>query len=185
MSRSLAQRMNEPVGSWRHLRAIALLPFMNTVAIPSVLLTVWPVAASRSASSASIATTVAGVLLMGLGIVLAIHCIALFVRHGRGTLAPWDPTRELVGAGAYRYSRNPMKVGLFLILAGESLWLRSSVLTWWFACFVVVNVVYIRLHEEPGLRARFGEQYRRYCERVPRWWPVLATFSGQRREETP
>ena len=43
MSPSLAQGMNEAVGTWRHLRAIALLPFMNTVAIPSVLLTAWPV----------------------------------------------------------------------------------------------------------------------------------------------
>jgi protein-S-isoprenylcysteine O-methyltransferase Ste14 len=185
MSPSLAQGMNEVVGTWRHLRAVALLPFMNTVAIPSVLLTAWPGAASRSAGTASIATSVAGALLIGLGIALAVHCILLFVRHGHGTLAPWDPTRELVGAGAYRYSRNPMKAGLFLILAGEALWLRSSALAWWFACFVVVNVVYIRLHEEPGLRARFGEQYRRYCARVPRWWPVLVTFSGRRREETP
>jgi len=185
MSSSLAQGMNERVGTWRHVRAIALLPLMNTVAIPSVLLTAWPVAASRSASTASIATTIAGALLMGLGIALAIHCILLFVRHGHGTLAPWDPTRELVGTGAYRYSRNPMKAGLFLVLAGESLWLRSWALTWWFAAFVVVNATYIRLHEEPGLRARFGEQYRHYCERVPRWWPALATFSGRRREETP
>jgi len=184
MSPSLAQT-NGPVGTWRHLRAIALLPFMNTVAVPSVLLAAWPVAASRSISAAPIATSVAGTLLMGLGIALAIHCILLFVRHGHGTLAPWDPTRELVGAGAYRYSRNPMKAGLFLILAGESLWLRSPALAWWFACFVVVNVVYIRFHEEPGLRARFGEQYRHYCERVPRWWPELATFSGRRREDTP
>ena len=95
------------------------------------------------------------------------------------------PRASSSGAGAYRYSRNPMKAGLFLILAGESLWLRSSALAWWFACFVVANVVYIRLHEEPGLRARFGEQYRHYCERVPRWWPGLAIFSGRRREETP
>ena len=185
MSASVTQPAEQPVGPWRHLRAIALLPLMNTVAIPLVLLTAWPVAAPSSADAPSIATTIAGALLIGAGVALAVHCISLFVRHGHGTLAPWDPTRELVGAGAYRYSRNPMKAGLFLVLAGEALVLRSAALTWWLACFVAVNAVYIRLHEEPGLRARFGDQYRRYCERVPRWWPRLAAFSGRRREEAP
>ena len=185
MSASLPPRADERVATWRHLRAIALLPLMNTVAIPLVLLTAWPVAAPPSAGTASIATTIAGALLIGVGIALAVHCISLFVRHGHGTLAPWDPTRELVGAGAYRYSRNPMKAGLFLVLAGEALALRSVALTCWLACFVAVNAVYIRLHEEPGLRARFGEQYRRYFERVPRWWPALPILSGRRREETP
>ncbi len=159
---------------------------MNTVAIPSVLLAAWPARRREALSTASIATTRRGSAAHAVSASRwRVHCILLFVRHGHGTLAPWDPTRELVGAGAYRYSRNPMKAGLFLILAGEALWLRSSALAWWFACFVVVNVVYIRLHEERGLRARFGEQYRHYCERVPRWWPGLATFSGRRREETP
>ena len=98
------------------------------------------------------------------------------MRVGSGTLAPWDPTRELVSAGAYRHSRNPMKAGLFLVLAGEALATQSLALTVWFACFAIVNVLYIRLHEEPGLMTRFDARYRDYCARVPRWWPALRTF---------
>jgi protein-S-isoprenylcysteine O-methyltransferase Ste14 len=159
------------VSQWRHVRAIALLPFMNTVIIPSVLLLLsppppaWPVGA-----------TVAGAALVATGTALVAHCVHLFMRLGAGTLAPWDPTRELVLAGAYRYSRNPMKAGLFLVLAGEALATGSAALTAWFACFALVNVLYIRVHEEPGLARRFGAAYRDYCERVPRWWPAPRTF---------
>jgi protein-S-isoprenylcysteine O-methyltransferase Ste14 len=64
-----------------------------------------------------------------------------------------------------------MKGGLFLVLAGEALVTQSSAIAAWLACFAVVNVVYIRWHEEPGLERRFGERYRDYCARVPRWWP--------------
>jgi protein-S-isoprenylcysteine O-methyltransferase Ste14 len=121
-------------------------------------------------------TALAGTLLVAAGATLVVHSVHLFIRHGRGTLAPWDPTRELVSAGAYGFSRNPMKGGLFVVLAGEALLTRSPALTVWFLCFALVNVIYIRTHEEPGLRARFGVSYREYCARVPRWWPTLESL---------
>jgi protein-S-isoprenylcysteine O-methyltransferase Ste14 len=163
---------SEPVAAWRHVRAIALLPFMNTVAIPSALLLLFP-ARVPDWTAGPLATALAGTALSAAGVALVVHCIGLFVRLGSGTLAPWDPARELVSAGAYRYIRNPMKAGLFLVLAGEALATRSVALTAWFGCFAIVNVVYIRLHEEPGLAKRFGARYRDYCERVSRWWPAL------------
>ena len=171
-----AAAWSEPVAAWRHVRAIALLPFMNTVAIPSALLLRLPPAPSPEWTAVAVAAALAGAALAAVGVALVAHCIGLFVRFGSGTLAPWDPARELVSAGAYRYSRNPMKAGLFLVLAGEALATQSVTLAAWFACFVIVNVVYIRLHEEPGLAERFGAGYRDYCERVPRWWPALRTL---------
>lgn len=159
------------VSPWRHARAIALLPFMNTVIIPSVLLLLSPPPPEWPAGA-----TVAGAALAAAGAALVAHCVHLFIRIGDGTLAPWDPTRELVLAGVYRYSRNPMKAGLFLVLAGEALATGSAALTAWFGSFALVNVLYIRLHEEPGLAKRFGAAYRDYCERVPRWWPAPRTF---------
>lgn len=166
-----AAAWSEPVAAWRHVLAIALLPLMNTIAIPSVSLLLCP-----PAHALRWTTALAGCMLAAAGAMLVVHCIRLFVRFGFGTLAPWDPTRELVSAGAYGYSRNPMKAGLFLVLAGEALATQSVVLTAWFTCFAVVNVLYIRLHEEPGLAKRFGARYREYCERVPRWWPGLRTL---------
>jgi protein-S-isoprenylcysteine O-methyltransferase Ste14 len=156
------------VTPWRHARAIALLPFMNTVVVPSALLGLTGAAPPRSDTAV---LALAGAVLLAGGAALVAHSIRLFIRLGRGTLAPWDPTRELVDVGAYRLSRNPMKGGLFLVLAGEALVTQSSAIAAWLACFAVVNVVYIRWHEEPGLERRFGERYRDYCARVPRWWP--------------
>jgi long-subunit acyl-CoA synthetase (AMP-forming)/protein-S-isoprenylcysteine O-methyltransferase Ste14 len=160
------------VTGWQHIRAIALLPFMNTVVIPSVLLVLWTPQLPNATSMTTLTTLVA-LALLGTGGALVAHSIRLFVALGRGTLAPWDPTRTLVIAGAYRYTRNPMKAGLFLVLAGEALLFRSLALTCWLACFATANVVYIRVSEEPGLLKRFGSRYQEYCMRVPRWWPTL------------
>jgi protein-S-isoprenylcysteine O-methyltransferase Ste14 len=165
-----AAESSAPVSPWRHVRAVALLPVMNTVIVPSILLLVSPAPADWP-----IGATVAGAALVAAGATLVTHCVRLFIRLGAGTLAPWDPTRELVAGGAYRYSRNPMKAGLFLVLAGEALATGSAALTAWFVCFALVNVLYIRVHEEPGLVKRFGASYRAYCERVPRWWPTPRT----------
>lgn len=165
--------LREPVATWRHACAIALLPFMNTVVIPGALLLLFPPAPTPAWTGVSIAAGLAGTALAAAGAALVVHCIRLFVRLGSGTLAPWDPTRELVIAGAYRYMRNPMKAGLFLVLAGEALATQSAALTAWLGCFALVNVIYIRLHEERGLAQRFGVRYRDYCARVPRWWPAL------------
>ena len=170
------------VTAWRHAWAIALLPFTNTVVIPSALLARWPHPWGVPTAATAALLALGATLAFG-GLWLVVHSIGLFMRLGRGTLAPWDPTQALVGDGAYRHSRNPMKAGLFLILAGETLMARSTALLVWFACFVLVNAVYIRLHEETGLRARFGEQYRDYCDRVPRWWPKLAALKNRAAEE--
>ena len=173
------------VAGARHIRAVALLPFMNTVVIPSVLLAVLPPPLPHAPTSMGLFTTLVGLALLGAGAALVVNSIRLFVALGRGTLAPWDPTGALVTAGVYRYMRNPMKAGLFLVLAGEALLFRSLALTGWLACFATANVVYIRVSEEPGLRKRFGAPYREYCERVPRWWPTWhALRAAANRENT-
>jgi protein-S-isoprenylcysteine O-methyltransferase Ste14 len=172
----------DEVSLWRHVGAIVLLPVMNTIVIPGVLLTLSPPSGTQGA--AAFASGVAGGLLALGGLALVVHSVRLFIRLGRGTLAPWDPAQALLTEGAYRYSRNPLKAGLLLILAGETLATQSRALAVWFACFALVNVLYIRLHEEPGLAARFGARYREYCERVPRWWPKLPTRSERGAEGT-
>lgn len=172
------------VSLWRHLRAIALLPFMNTVLVPTAILVAWPPALPGDAL-AEWGVRVAGLALAVAGAVLAAHSVGWFVRSGGGTLAPWDPTRALVSAGAYAYTRNPMKAGLFAVLAGEALLTLSLPIAIWLAAFALVNVVYIRVSEEPGLRKRFGRAYLDYCEQVPRWIPRFTGRPAIARENTP
>jgi protein-S-isoprenylcysteine O-methyltransferase Ste14 len=171
---AVAGRQRRTVTAWQHVRAVALLPFVNTVVIPAAILaSTGGSGAADLGRPADAAVLAAGCALLLAGIALAAHSIRLFVRDGHGTLAPWDPTSALVTQGAYRYLRNPMKVGLFLILLAEAVLLRSLPLLGWFAAFAVANAVYIRVSEEQGLRKRFGLPYERYCARVPRWLPKL------------
>jgi protein-S-isoprenylcysteine O-methyltransferase Ste14 len=119
-----------------------------------------------------------GLLILALGTVLLGACIWEFARSGRGTLAPVDPPRELVVRGLYRYVRNPMYLSVALILIGELLLTRSRALLGFAgAWFVVVNLFVVG-YEEPALRRRFGESYRRYTASVGRWVPSLRARRG-------
>ena len=64
---------------------------------------------------------VAGALLAAAGLGMLAWTVTLFIRIGRGTLAPWDPTRKLVVRGPYAHVRNPMITGVLAILIGEAL----------------------------------------------------------------
>jgi protein-S-isoprenylcysteine O-methyltransferase Ste14 len=152
---------------WRHLRAALLLPVTVTVVVPGAVLwrtgtdvSTWPLA-------------VAGAVVLVLGLALVAWTVALFVRVGRGTLAPWDPTTRLVVDGPYRHVRNPMISGVLAVLLGESALFASLPLLLWFAMALAVNAVYFPLVEEPGLRRRFGAEYEAYRASVPRWIPRL------------
>lgn len=157
----------------KHVRAVLLLPFMVTVVIPALLIRFtsaanigWGLAVPLSALPMLV-----GVLLIAAGLWLVMQTVRLFAKVGQGTLAPWDATRKLVVVGVYRYTRNPMISGVMSILLGEAAFLGSAALLAWFAGFAIVNLLYIPLAEEPGLVARFGEEYLRYRENVPRWIP--------------
>jgi protein-S-isoprenylcysteine O-methyltransferase Ste14 len=141
---------------------------MNTVLIPGLLLLVVR-DQGNAGHSLTLALAIPGLLLIAVGLALVARSISLFVRIGRGTLAPWDPARALITSDIYRFCRNPMKSGLFLVLLGECLLSGSRALMVWTAAFIVANVIYIRWFEEPGLERRFGAAYADYRERVPRW----------------
>lgn len=112
-----------------------------------------------------------GLVATFVGVTILIWCIADFARVGRGTLAPVDPPKELVVRGPYRYVRNPMYVGVALVLAGESaLFHSTSLLIYAGVWFLIVNL-FVMLYEEPTLRARFGESYEQYRRSVGRWIP--------------
>jgi len=113
----------------------------------------------------------AGIPLLVAGGALAVACILTFLLIGRGTPAPFDPPREFVAAGPYRFLRNPMYVGGWLMLVGFALQQRSLSMLVFSLCWIaVVHVLVVNL-EEPGLRRRFGASYEAYCERVPPWIP--------------
>jgi protein-S-isoprenylcysteine O-methyltransferase Ste14 len=163
------------VDALRHLRAIALLPFVATVVVPVAIVVFagmrhigWGLPAVFWFLPFTIAA-----LFIAAGLALFVWTVALFASAGRGTLAPWDPTQRLVVAGPYRHVRNPMISGVLFVLLGEAALLGSLPLLAWAALFFVLNQIYIPRFEEPGLEQRFGDDYRRYRQHVPRWLPRL------------
>jgi protein-S-isoprenylcysteine O-methyltransferase Ste14 len=159
--------------AWRIARAILPLPFSATVVVPAVLLALSGGADPPLDGAARAAAIAAGGLLVCAGVALFVATVRLFAAVGRGTLAPWDPPERLVIAGPYRYLRHPMISGVALVLAGEAIALGSGAIAIWLAAFVAVNAVYLPLVEEPALVRRFGADYERYMDEVPRWLPRL------------
>jgi protein-S-isoprenylcysteine O-methyltransferase Ste14 len=96
-----------------------------------------------------------------------------FFQEGHGTPAPLDPPQDLVAVGFYRYVRNPMYVGILLILAGHFLWFGYWLLLIYMAIAFVIIHLFVTLYEEPTLKRKFGVSYEEYLKRVPRWIPRL------------
>ncbi|MFI5403616.1 MAG: methyltransferase family protein, partial [Planctomycetota bacterium] len=157
---------------FRILRAILALPGMVLGAVPALLVAIdggvlravpWPLVALAPAA-------------LGLG--LMAWTITLFARRGRGTLAPWDAPTRLVVAGPFRHMRNPMMVGVLLVLVGEVTAFRAPLLIAWLAVALLAVLLFIPMIEEKRLARRFGADYDRYRSAVPRWLPRLKPWTG-------
>ncbi|HEY6108744.1 MAG TPA: isoprenylcysteine carboxylmethyltransferase family protein [Gemmatimonadales bacterium] len=163
----------------RHLLSILLLPCTVVVVVPYTLLhRAARVAAPGGSAVANWPQATVGAALFFGGFLLFVWTVGLFARQGRGTLAPWDPTKQLVATGPYRHVRNPMISGVLLMLVGEALFWDSRSIATWALVFLIVNHVYFVVSEEPGLERRFGEPYRTYKAQVPRWVPRLRPWRG-------
>ena len=103
------------------------------------------------------------------GIALLIWCVHEFYVAGKGTLAPWDPPKHLVVSGPYRVSRNPMYIGVALILIGWAAGFGIRVLWYYAAAMIVAFHLRVVLAEEPWQARTFGEDWERYKTRVRRW----------------
>jgi protein-S-isoprenylcysteine O-methyltransferase Ste14 len=102
------------------------------------------------------------------GLVIAGWGRAEFLR-ARTTVMPNRAASRLVMSGPYRYSRNPMYLGLSLLYVGLSLLFN---LVWPLVLFPFAVIALVRLvisREERYLADAFGEDYVMYCARVGRW----------------
>ena len=110
----------------------------------------------------------AGALPAVAGVGLAVWALGLFSRRGT-TYEPFEAPTALVESGPYRYTRNPMYVGILLCLAGVALLAgRWTLLLAPVGFFFTIDRGQIR-REEAVLEETFGEAYRAYRQRVPRW----------------
>lgn len=116
----------------------------------------------------SSARTALGLLMLAASVVLIASSGRLFKKAGT-PFRPTSPATTIVKSGPYRFSRNPMYLGMAGILAGLGVLFGSY-------CFGVALVVFLVainfgvVHpEERYLESLHGEEYRRYKQEVRRW----------------
>jgi protein-S-isoprenylcysteine O-methyltransferase Ste14 len=124
-----------------------------------------------------------GAALLAAGAAVYLWCAWDFATAGGGTPAPIDPPKSLVVRGLYRYVRNPMYIGILLLLAGEAMLFQSRSLLGYTGLVFLFFFLFVVAYEEPALRSKFGRDYERYCDRVPRWIPRLRLDQKERSEE--
>ena len=102
-----------------------------------------------------------------------IACVSDFMTVGGGTPAPIDPPRRLVVRGLYGFVRNPMYLGVGAAFLGEVAFTTALWLAAYAAVVFVIWHPFVVYYEEPRLTQLFGDEYRPYCARVPRWLPRI------------
>jgi protein-S-isoprenylcysteine O-methyltransferase Ste14 len=111
---------------------------------------------------------VAGIVLTAAGALLAFTGLGIFLNIGTTTV-PFETASTLVTWGPYRYTRNPMYLGLFVTYVGVA---AMQVQTW---PILLLPLLFAYIHrivipvEEARLHEVFGEAYAQYSARVRRW----------------
>jgi len=109
-----------------------------------------------------------GVVVVVAGLAIIFAALATFKKTGQEP-KPWTPSPELIIEGTYRWTRNPMYVGLTCILIGLGLALNNI----WFSLLAPIALVLVHfiavLPEEEYLSGKFGKSYAEYRRNVRRY----------------
>ena len=161
------QRLDEVAGPFQLLMRVPVpWVFILAYLIGAGLVYVWPVRLGSDVSegvtrSVGMALFIAGAVIAGWGL-MTFH-------RARTTTVPGKASSRLVTWGPYRFSRNPMYVGLAIAYLGEAFLLRQV----WPAALLPVVLVYVNWVVIPVEQARltevFGAEYGAYQRQVRRW----------------
>ncbi len=117
---------------------------------------------------ATFRTRLLGVVVLLAGLTIIISARTLFTRTGQSPV-PWKPTPELILRGPYRFTRNPMYVGVTCVQIG----LGVAVSNPWIALLAPLALLTVHfiavLPEERYLAEKFGPSYNEYCASVRRY----------------
>ena len=148
------------------------LPLKNllfTLIVPGTVAVYVPLILSRHRLASSGLIFVIAALLFVVGGAIYAWCVFDFASFGRGTPLPLDAPKKLVRRGLYRYSRNPMYVGVLTVIFGWAVLYRSAAISLYGLAVALCFYSFVVFSEEPRLRQRFSCEYERYCAEVPRW----------------
>ncbi len=153
---------------------LLLKNLLFTLLIPGTVAVYLPllIARGRHTSSNPILLLMV-VLLFVVGTVIYSWTVWDFAITGRGTPLPADAPRHLVVKGLYRYVRNPMYVGVILVILGwVVLFLDGWLLLYAIGVGLLIHL-FVVLYEEPKLQHLFGTEYEAYRQTVGRWVPRI------------
>jgi len=139
--------------------------------LPITVLILIPLYIERNISAKYTWNLLTGLFIISIGLYVVIVTISTFIRIGKGTLAPWSPTKKLITGGIYGHVRNPMILGVLTVLIGEAIAILSINIFLWALIFFIINNIFFVLYEEPNLEKKFGNEYLEYKRNVPRWIP--------------
>jgi protein-S-isoprenylcysteine O-methyltransferase Ste14 len=114
-----------------------------------------------------------GLLPILLGVITYSWAAWDFILRGKGTPSPIAQPKTLVVSGPYRILRNPMYLGLLLILSGEAIFFQEVILIVYTCLFFVSFHRHVINNEEPSLTWKYGANYKLYCHAIPRWFPKI------------
>lgn len=148
-----------------YILVILLIPLVTLVILPYLFiyynLAVWPAALG--------VWQILAILLILLGLFMIFWVSLAHARHGKSTPLLFSAPKKFVAAGPYTFSRNPMYVGMLVVMVGEALLLQTP---WMLAFTVLIFIIfyfYVKFEEEPRMTQRFGASYQDYMIKVPRW----------------
>jgi protein-S-isoprenylcysteine O-methyltransferase Ste14 len=143
-----------------------------TILVPGTVAVYIPLLITRGKVISMIPIYLAiGCIYLAIGICIYSWTVWDFATLGRGTPMPIDPPKRLVVKGMYRYMRNPMYLGVVLIILGwAGLFAEWRLLIYALAVVIVIHL-FVVLYEEPRLQELFGDDYTTYRRSVGRWFP--------------
>lgn len=141
--------------------------FLAILAI-MVVLALWILPGPLIPGAPSTTMQTVGVILTALGSALPVWAFLHF-RRARTPVAPFSHPEALVTTGPYRWTRNPMYLGMQTALIGCAIAINSWSAILAAPLFAPAVARLVIRWEEKTLAARFGAAYRQYAESVPRW----------------
>ena len=116
-----------------------------------------------------------GLALATIGLVIVIHCAhVLFFKPKQDIPFPGGllrPPEKFIVEGLYKYVRNPMVIGYFIIILSEFFIFGHLLILIYLIILILFANIIIIFKEEKDLEKSFGREYVRYKERVSRWIP--------------
>jgi|RhiMetdeSRZDD1v2_1073273.scaffolds.fasta_scaffold1340909_2 protein-S-isoprenylcysteine O-methyltransferase Ste14 len=151
-----------------HADVVVKPPILFAGAVLLGCLLSWIAPLGPGLGSANTRALAAGGALALIGFALGALSVREFRRAGT-SLIPGEPSTVLLESGPYRYTRNPIYIGFVIFYFGLAIMLTSA---WMLVLLIPVLIVLQRgvvEREEAYLQVKFGEAYRKYQARVPRW----------------